>query len=147
MGRAARKAIVNRITAQRSILVPPGCLPDFPDDVRKIRSRSGASRSCAPPTHRTSRRQPRAERRPCTRSSIDCIAAFPAHKRSRLEGRLPFDPYQVKILNDGFEYAGARYRSLSAIAQAITGTKWNGYLFFGLGKEHELGDKQKTGAS
>jgi hypothetical protein len=53
----------------------------------------------------------------------------------------------VKILNDGFEYAGARYRSLSAIAQAITGTKWNGYLFFGLGKEHELGDKQKTGAS
>lgn len=39
----------------------------------------------------------------------------------------------VKVLDDGrFEYEDRRYRSLSAIAQAITGTKWNGLLFFGL---------------
>jgi hypothetical protein len=39
----------------------------------------------------------------------------------------------VKVLDDGrFEYGDRRYKSLSAIAQDITGTKWNGLLFFGL---------------
>ncbi len=32
----------------------------------------------------------------------------------------------------GFEFDGKRYRSLSAVAHAITGAKWNGRLFFGL---------------
>jgi len=31
-----------------------------------------------------------------------------------------------------FEFDGDRYRSLSAIARKLTGTPWNGYLFFGL---------------
>ena len=38
----------------------------------------------------------------------------------------------MKVLDEGFEFEGRRYRSLSAIAGEITGTKWNGYLFFGL---------------
>lgn len=38
----------------------------------------------------------------------------------------------VTVLADGFEFQGRRYRSLSAIARAITGTRWNGPLFFGL---------------
>ena len=38
----------------------------------------------------------------------------------------------VTVLDDGFEYQGARYRSLSAIARTITGTRWNGPLFWGL---------------
>jgi Protein of unknown function (DUF2924) len=38
----------------------------------------------------------------------------------------------VKILTDGFEYEGRRYGSLSAVARAATGTRWNGLLFFGL---------------
>ena len=38
----------------------------------------------------------------------------------------------VTVLDDGFEYQGAKYRSLSAIARAITGTRWNGPLFFSL---------------
>jgi hypothetical protein len=38
----------------------------------------------------------------------------------------------VTVLTDGFEHDGARYRSLSAIAKAVTGTQWNGLLFFGL---------------
>jgi DUF2924 family protein len=41
----------------------------------------------------------------------------------------------VHVLDRGFEYDGRRFRSLSAIAQEITGTKWNGFLFFGLTKE------------
>jgi hypothetical protein len=40
---------------------------------------------------------------------------------------------EVHILADGFEYAGSRYRSLSAVAKAITGTHVNGFRFFGLG--------------
>jgi len=40
----------------------------------------------------------------------------------------------VTILPDGFEYEGKVYRSLSAVARAITGTHWNGYHFFRLGK-------------
>ncbi len=38
----------------------------------------------------------------------------------------------VRVLDSGFEYDGKRFRSLSAIAREITGTKWNGLLFFGL---------------
>jgi hypothetical protein len=38
----------------------------------------------------------------------------------------------VTVLDDGFEYQGAKYRSLSAIARTITGTRWNGPLFFAL---------------
>jgi hypothetical protein len=34
-----------------------------------------------------------------------------------------------------FEYAGETYRSLSAVARAVTGTRWNGMLFFGLTKK------------
>ncbi len=41
---------------------------------------------------------------------------------------------QVEVLEDGFfEYEGGKYRSLSAVAKTITGSHWNGYLFFRLG--------------
>jgi hypothetical protein len=38
----------------------------------------------------------------------------------------------VTVLDAGFEYAGQVYRSLTAVAKAITGSHWNGLLFFGL---------------
>ncbi len=34
------------------------------------------------------------------------------------------------VLDDGFEYRGKTYRSLSAVAREATGTIWNGFLFF-----------------
>ncbi len=40
--------------------------------------------------------------------------------------------HTVTVLNDGFEWQGRPYRSLSAIARAITGTRWNGWVFFAL---------------
>ena len=40
--------------------------------------------------------------------------------------------HRVTVLANGFEWQGRRYRSLSAIARGITGTRWNGPLFFGL---------------
>ena len=38
----------------------------------------------------------------------------------------------VTVLKDGFEHEGERYRSLSAVARKVTGTQWNGHVFFGL---------------
>ena len=38
----------------------------------------------------------------------------------------------VTVRNSDFEYQGRPYRSLSAIAKHITGTQWNGLVFFGL---------------
>ena len=38
----------------------------------------------------------------------------------------------ITVLKDGFDWQGRRYNSLSAIARDITGTRWNGYRFFGL---------------
>jgi len=40
--------------------------------------------------------------------------------------------YEVLVGESGFEFEGSRYRSLSAIAKVITGTHWNGPVFFGL---------------
>ena len=40
--------------------------------------------------------------------------------------------YTVTVLHDGYEWQGRPYQSLSAIARAITGTRWNGWVFFGL---------------
>jgi len=40
--------------------------------------------------------------------------------------------HTVTVLADGFEWQGRPYRSLSAIARAITGTRWNGLVFFAL---------------
>lgn len=37
---------------------------------------------------------------------------------------------KVTVLGDGFRYGGRTYRSLSAIAKEVTGTSWNGLLFF-----------------
>jgi hypothetical protein len=41
----------------------------------------------------------------------------------------------VKVRDDGFEYGGRRFTSLSTIAGEITGTRWNGFAFFGLDRE------------
>lgn len=38
----------------------------------------------------------------------------------------------VKVLDEGFEYETQRYHSLSAIARQVTGSRWNGFTFFGL---------------
>jgi hypothetical protein len=42
--------------------------------------------------------------------------------------------YEVIVLADGYEFEGRTFRSLSAVAREITGTRWNGKVFFGLKK-------------
>jgi hypothetical protein len=40
--------------------------------------------------------------------------------------------HTVEALSEGFAWSGATYKSLSEVARAITGTRWNGPRFFGL---------------
>ena len=40
--------------------------------------------------------------------------------------------HTVEVREHDFEYNGRHYKSLSAIAREIAGTRWNGWLFFGL---------------
>ncbi|MFO7897891.1 MAG: DUF2924 domain-containing protein [Planctomycetota bacterium] len=65
---------------------------------------------------------------------------------ARHDKRLPFSgskirrtykgrKIEVTVLDDGFEYEGETFGSLSAVAEAVTGSHWNGYHFFGLNKE------------
>ena len=45
----------------------------------------------------------------------------------------------VTVRVDDFEYQGRPYKSLSAIARAITETRWNGWVFFGLKNQRGRG--------
>ena len=73
----------------------------------------------------------------------DVVASARNHVKRKADDRLPTPgtrltrvykghEYQVEVLSNGFAYEGERYQSLSAVAHAITGGHWNGYLFFGL---------------
>ena len=48
--------------------------------------------------------------------------------------------HTVTVMKDGFDLQGRRFKSLSAVARAITGTQWNGYRFFGL-REARRGER------
>jgi hypothetical protein len=52
-----------------------------------------------------------------------------------LERRYQDRTINVRILSEGFEYEGKIYDSLSSIASSVTGTRWNGFAFFGLNKK------------
>lgn len=43
--------------------------------------------------------------------------------------------HEATVVSGGFEYQGRRYRSLTAVTLAITGTHWSGRAFFGLKTE------------
>jgi hypothetical protein len=44
--------------------------------------------------------------------------------------------HEVFVVEGGFSWRGRTYPSLSAIAKEITGTRWNGWRFFGLTEPH-----------
>jgi len=50
----------------------------------------------------------------------------------------------VNVAANGYEYQGARYKSLSEIARLMTGTRWSGPLFFGI--KNEQGGSKSRGA-
>ncbi len=77
------------------------------------------------------------------RDSVDVTLDAPDFIKYNRDPRLPFPGtviprifkghrYELTVLSNGFEYDGKVYRSLSAVAYAITGCNWNGYHFFNL---------------
>lgn len=78
-----------------------------------------------------------------TRRKKSKPALKPAPRPSGRDPRLPpagtiieriyqGDTFRVEVLTTGFRFRSRTHRSLSAIAKLITGTSWNGFLFFGL---------------
>jgi hypothetical protein len=55
--------------------------------------------------------------------------------------------HTVVVTEDGFEYAGRAYSSLSKIAQAITGAHWSGPRFFGLNRSDPSNAPSNTNLS
>ena len=53
--------------------------------------------------------------------------------------------HRVTVLEIGFAWNGATYRSLSEVARAITGTRWNGPRFFGLDRQSAAASDGLTG--
>jgi hypothetical protein len=77
--------------------------------------------------------------------------------RHRLDSRLPLpgvvlsrnwrgQVILVEVLEDGFRYQNRHFSSLSAIALAITGTRWNGLAFFGLTQSNRGKRKERVHA-
>jgi hypothetical protein len=52
--------------------------------------------------------------------------------------------HHIMVLADGFAWNGQTYRSLSEVAFAITGTKWNGPRFFGIKGHHKTSNIDKS---
>ena len=56
------------------------------------------------------------------------------------------ETHDVLVLEDGFQWRGRRWRSLSAIAREISGTHWSGPRFFGLQAKAEPSDRADSEA-
>jgi len=82
--------------------------------------------------------RPKVEKRPtltlAPRSSMNTEGRDPRlpNAGSLLSREFKGFAHDVQVLESEFIYRGRSYRSLSAIAKEITGTPWNGFLFFGL---------------
>ncbi len=82
-------------------------------------------------------RTPRADKAPAPAAAASAAAPppCPADRRLPPPGTVLTRTYkgerlQARVLAAGFEYDGQPYKSLSAVAQAITGQHCNGFLFF-----------------
>jgi len=89
-------------------------LGDLEPDVRRLLERSRSTADLRQLTTDLSRIEPRLKPGTVLRREWD--------------GQLQ----QVMVLSDGFSWEGKTYLSLSKVASAITGTRWNGPRFFGL---------------
>jgi len=76
----------------------------------------------------------RADRRPAQGRELPVLG-------TRLIREWNGERHEVTVVQGGFEFQGRRYRSLSAIAAAITGTHWNGPAFFGLRSKRKEGTR------
>jgi hypothetical protein len=105
-----RSYLIDRLTYRIQELTYGGLSVDTKDRLEKLGERlDGGNKS---------RRQMRADDRPVV--------------GTKLVREYQGVPYTVIVRKDGYEFEGRPYVSLSAIARHITGTRWNGWSFFGL---------------
>ncbi len=74
-----------------------------------------------------------ATRRTLNRALSGKLSAAPTKPGSRLVREWNGRTYQVEVTGDGYVMDGKTYRSLSAVARRITGARWSGPRFFGVG--------------
>ena len=125
---------------QQGLLVQADCLADPVASGRNaFRAGSPEGRGTGPrrrhPHDATS--PPRSLLRVPTQLTLPAPSQLTAHDRLPIPGTVLTRKYrgrqiEVKVLPNAFEYDGQNYRSLTAVAKAITGSHWNGHLFFGL---------------
>lgn len=76
-------------------------------------------------------------------NSDAAVSSIPSIKPgTRLVRQWGDQVHLVNVESNGYEYQGARYKSLSEIARLITGTHWSGPLFFGI-KSDQTNSKSK----
>ncbi len=76
----------------------------------------------------------------CRRKSMSVAApTLVLREGNRLVREWNGTTHTVLVLDSGFEWQGRQYRSLSQIAEAITGAHWSGPRFFGLTKRASQG--------
>ena len=64
--------------------------------------------------------------------SVKATASTELLPGTKLKRDYKGDTITVTVLASGFECQGERYKSLTAVAKAVTGKHWNGFHFFGL---------------
>jgi hypothetical protein len=74
---------------------------------------------------------------PSARSATTQAVAAPQALRGTLVKEYRGERHEVVVIAGGFEYRGQKFRSLSALARAITGTTWNGLRFFAVTRAAE----------
>jgi hypothetical protein len=72
------------------------------------------------------------------RGRVAAAPAFTLKPGTKLVREWHEHVHTVSVLDDGFEYQGERYRSLTRIARRITGVHWSGPLFFGISKRRRV---------
>ena len=102
-----------------------GCLPHSGTGLWRAekRDRRAAARRCGQQYDGKAAKGPRGEANACPIAGTRLIREWQGIEHC------------VTVRDDDFEYQGRPYKSLSAIAREITGTRWNGWVFFGL-KNH-----------
>src|SRR5580698_5497296 len=78
-------------------------------------------------------------------NSSSTVSSIPTLKPgTRLVRQWGDQAHLVNVETSGYEYQGARYKSLSEVARLITGTRWSGPLFFGIKSEQGNGKSQEA---
>jgi hypothetical protein len=72
-----------------------------------------------------------------TRGDLVKARAVTLRPGARLVRQWHGETHEIVVLEDGYRWRGEHWRSLSAIARAITGTQWSGPRFFGLNRTVE----------